>query len=61
MIDFEKIGKRILEERKYLHKISQEKMAEDLGMLLMRFRSIIQEDIYRKRLSLNTCLKSIYM
>ena len=32
MIDFEKIGKRILEERKYLHKISQEKMAEDLGM-----------------------------
>ena len=32
MIDFEKIGKRILEERKYLHRISQEKMAEDLGM-----------------------------
>lgn len=32
MIDFEKIGKRILEERKYLRHISQEKMAEDLGM-----------------------------
>ena len=32
MVDFEKIGKRILEERKYLHRISQEKMAEDLGM-----------------------------
>ena len=32
MIDLEKIGKRILEERKYLHRISQEKMAEDLGM-----------------------------
>jgi len=32
MIDFEMIGKRILEERKYLHRISQEKMALDLGM-----------------------------
>lgn len=32
MVDFEQIGRRILEERKYLHKISQEKMAEDLGM-----------------------------
>ena len=32
MIDFKRIGKRILEERKYLHRISQEKMAEDLGM-----------------------------
>lgn len=32
MIDFDKIGKRILEERKYLHRISQEKMALDLGM-----------------------------
>ena len=32
MIDYEKIGKRILEERKYLRRISQEKMAEDLGM-----------------------------
>ena len=32
MVDFEKIGKRILEERKYLRRISQEKMAEDLGM-----------------------------
>ncbi len=32
MVDFEKIGKRIFEERKYLHRISQEKMAEDLGM-----------------------------
>ena len=32
MIDIEKIGKRIAEERKYIHKISQEKMAEDLGM-----------------------------
>lgn len=32
MIDFDKIGKRIFEERKYLHRISQEKMALDLGM-----------------------------
>ena len=32
MIDFEKIGKRILEDRKYLRRISQEKMALDLGM-----------------------------
>ena len=32
MIDFEKIGKRILEERKYIRRISQEKMAEELGM-----------------------------
>ncbi len=32
MIDFDKIGKRIQEERKYLRRISQEKMAEDLGM-----------------------------
>lgn len=32
MIDYEQIGKRINEERKYLRKISQEKMAEDLGM-----------------------------
>lgn len=32
MIDFDKIGKRILEERKYLHRISQEKMALDLGI-----------------------------
>ena len=32
MVDFERIGKRVLEERKYLHKISQEKMADDLGM-----------------------------
>lgn len=32
MIDYEKIGQRILEQRKYLRKISQEKMAEDLGM-----------------------------
>ena len=32
MIDFDQIGKRILEERKYLRRISQEKMAEDLGM-----------------------------
>ncbi|MBQ6481160.1 MAG: helix-turn-helix transcriptional regulator [Anaerolineaceae bacterium] len=32
MIDYDKIGKRILEERKYLHRISQEKMAQDLGM-----------------------------
>ncbi len=32
MLDYEKIGKRILEERKYLRRISQEKMAEDLGM-----------------------------
>ena len=32
MIDFDKIGKRILEERKYIRRISQEKMAEDLGM-----------------------------
>ena len=32
MIDFERIGRRILEERKYLRGISQEKMAEDLGL-----------------------------
>ena len=32
MIDFNKIGNRIKEERKYILKISQEKMAEDLGM-----------------------------
>ena len=32
MLDYEQIGKRILEERKYLRQISQEKMAEDLGM-----------------------------
>ena len=32
MVDFQKIGKRILEERKYIRRISQEKMAEDLGM-----------------------------
>ncbi len=32
MLDYEKIGKRIQEERKYLRRISQEKMAEDLGM-----------------------------
>ena len=32
MVDFEKIGRRIAEERKYIHKISQERMAEDLGM-----------------------------
>ena len=32
MIDYEKIGMRICEERKYIRKISQEKMAEDLGM-----------------------------
>lgn len=32
MIDYEKIGTRIREERKYILKVSQEKMAEDLGM-----------------------------
>lgn len=32
MVDYEKIGRRITEQRKYLRKISQEKMAEDLGM-----------------------------
>lgn len=32
MLDYERIGKRIQEERKYLRHISQEKMAEDLGM-----------------------------
>ena len=32
MLDYEMIGRRILEERKYLRRISQEKMAEDLGM-----------------------------
>lgn len=32
MVDYEKIGKRILEQRKFIHRISQEKMAEDLGM-----------------------------
>ncbi len=31
-IDYEKIGRRIFEERKYILHISQEKMAEDLGM-----------------------------
>ena len=32
MIEYEKIGKRIMEERKYIRHISQERMAEDLGM-----------------------------
>lgn len=32
MIDIDKIGKRIKEQRKYMRKVSQEKMAEDLGM-----------------------------
>lgn len=32
MIDIDSIGKRIKEERKYIMKISQEKMAEDLNM-----------------------------
>ena len=32
MVDYEKIGRRITEQRKHLRKISQEKMAEDLGM-----------------------------
>ena len=32
MINFNKIGNRIKEVRKYIMKISQEKMAEDLGM-----------------------------
>lgn len=32
MIDLEKIGKRILEERKYIRRTSQERMAEDLGL-----------------------------
>jgi transcriptional regulator with XRE-family HTH domain len=32
LIDYEQIGKRINEQRKYLHGISQEKMAEDLGL-----------------------------
>ena len=32
MIDFNAIGSRIKEERKYILKISQEKMAEDLFM-----------------------------
>ena len=32
MIDINSIGKRIKEERKYIMKISQEKMAEDLNM-----------------------------
>ena len=32
MIDFEKIGKRIQEERKYIRGISQERMAVDLNM-----------------------------
>jgi len=31
-INYQKIGERIAEERKYMRKISQEKMAEDLGM-----------------------------
>lgn len=32
MIDFVKIGKRIAEERKYIHHMSQEQLAVDLGM-----------------------------
>lgn len=32
MIDYDKIGKRISEQRKYIYKVSQERMAEDLGM-----------------------------
>ncbi|MDO4976683.1 MAG: helix-turn-helix transcriptional regulator [Eubacteriales bacterium] len=32
MIEYEKIGKRILENRKYLRRVSQETMAEALGM-----------------------------
>ena len=32
MIDFDRIGRRIKEQRKYMLKISQEKMAEELGM-----------------------------
>ena len=32
MVDYEKIGQRITEQRKYLRRLSQEKMAEDLGM-----------------------------
>jgi transcriptional regulator with XRE-family HTH domain len=31
-LDYEKIGRRIAEERKHFRKVSQEKMAEDLGM-----------------------------
>lgn len=32
MVDYERIGRRIYEERKVLRHLSQEKMAEDLGM-----------------------------
>lgn len=32
MVDYERIGKRIYEERKILRHLSQERMAEDLGM-----------------------------
>lgn len=32
MIDFDKIGNRIYEQRKYFRKLSQERMAEELGM-----------------------------
>ena len=32
MVDLDKIGRRIKEERKYIMKVSQEKMAEDLNM-----------------------------
>ena len=32
MIDYEKIGQRIAEQRKYIRKISQERLAEALGM-----------------------------
>lgn len=32
MVDYEKIGKRIYEERKHIQKLSQEKMAEELGL-----------------------------
>lgn len=31
-IDYDKVGKRIAEERKFIRHVSQEKMAEDLGM-----------------------------
>lgn len=32
MVDFDKIGRRIYEQRKYFRKLSQERMAEELGM-----------------------------
>ena len=32
MINYEKIGQRIAEQRKYIRRLSQERLAEELGM-----------------------------